>query len=127
MIESARGLDFQWGTFDCALQVCDCIRAITGCADPAAAWRGTYSDEAGAAAVYGESLETFIATQAAALGCPEIPVTQAQRGDVVLVQNGTPQGAVGVVSLDARFVACAAQGGLALVRIHRWKRAWKIG
>jgi len=127
MIESARELSFEWGVFDCALHVANCVRAITGCADPAAAYRGAYSDETGAAAIFGTSFEDFIASQAAALGCPEIPVTVAQRGDVVFIDNDTPQGAVGIVSLDGRFVACAAEGGLALVRLDRWKRAWKVG
>jgi hypothetical protein len=128
MIESAAEVPFQLGTFDCCLHVCNCIRTMTvGAPDLAANYRGKYSDEAGAAQIYGASLEAFIANFAAELGCPEVPVTFARRGDVVFVDNGTPQGAIGVVSTDGRFASCASDKGLALVRLHRWKRAWRIG
>jgi hypothetical protein len=125
IIESSSALEFEWGVFDCALHVCNCIRAMTG-VDPAAELRGTYSDEAGAADIYGASFEDFIAGTCAELGYEEISTTMAGRGDVVFVDNETPQGAVGVVSMDARFVSCAGQTGMVLVRLHRWKRAWKV-
>jgi hypothetical protein len=128
IIESAAQLSFEWGTFDCALHVCNCIRAITvGSLDPAAAFRGKYSDEAGAAVIYGASFEEFIATTCTSLAFAEVPVTFARRGDVVFLNNGTPQGAIGVVSLDGRFASCASDKGLVLVHMHRWKRAWQIG
>jgi hypothetical protein len=126
MIDSAAELSFAWGTFDCALHVCNCIRAITG-SDPALEYRGKYQDEAGAAALYGSSLETFIEQKAAQLGCEEISVTFAHRGDVVFVDNGTSQGALAVVCGDGRFASCAGEKGLVLVRMERWRRAWKIG
>jgi hypothetical protein len=123
---SAQELEFQWGTFDCALHVCNCIRAVTG-TDPAAQYRGTYSDQAGAEKIYGSSLVSFIATTAASLGCPEVPVTFARRGDVVWIDNGTEQGAIGVVHLDGRFISCASEKGIVLVHMRRWRRAWQIG
>lgn len=125
-IEEAKDRTFEWGTFDCALHACNCLEAITG-VDPAAKHRGTYSDAAGAAAIHGESLADFAAQICAELDWPEVPPTMAQRGDVVYVDNGTPHGALGVVSLDGRFASCASDKGLVLVRIHRWKRAWKVG
>lgn len=126
IIESATQLKFEWGVFDCALHVCNCIRATTG-VDPAANYRGKYNDEAGAAAIYGASLETFVAQTAAQLGCVEVPVTFGRPGDLVFFDNGTPQGAIGIVSNDGRFATCAADKGIALARLHRWKRAWQIG
>jgi hypothetical protein len=126
IIESARELSFQWGTFDCALHVANCVRAMTG-TDPAATYRGTYSDEDGAARIYGASLGDFIARTAQALGCAEIPPTLARRGDVVYVDNETPQGAIGVVSLDARFASCASDKGIVLIHLYRWRRAWRVG
>jgi len=42
---------FAWGETDCILAVCDHVRRCTG-VDPAAPWRGTYHDEAGAMAIY---------------------------------------------------------------------------
>ena len=126
IIHSAQELSFEWGTFDCALHVCNCIRAIAG-VDPAASYRGKYADEAGAAAIFGSSLQTFIAAQCTALAMPEISVTYARRGDVVFIDNGTPQGAVGVVSTDPRYASCVGSKGHVLVAIHRWRRAWQVG
>lgn len=42
---------FVWGQTDCILSMCNHVLAVTGI-DPAAPWRGTYSDEAGARAIY---------------------------------------------------------------------------
>jgi hypothetical protein len=64
---------------------------------------------------------------AADLGCDGAPPTMARRGDVVWIHNDTPQGALGVVSLDGRFASCATDRGLALVRMRHWKRAWRVG
>jgi hypothetical protein len=126
MIESGDELDFEWGVFDCALHVCNCIKAVTD-QDPAASYRRTYSDAAGAAAIYGSSFEDFIAGMASSLGMPEVPVSFARRGDVVYVDNDTPLGAIGVVSLDGRYASCASARGTVLVAIWKWKRAWQVG
>jgi hypothetical protein len=42
---------FVWGETDCIMAVCTYIASVTGI-DPAAPWRGTYNDEAGAAAIF---------------------------------------------------------------------------
>jgi hypothetical protein len=42
-----RRMAFEWGAHDCILAVCNHVRDMTGI-DPAAPWRGSYSDEAGA-------------------------------------------------------------------------------
>ncbi len=124
-ITEASTRQFKWGTFDCALHVCDCVQAIAG-VDPAEKHRGKYSDAAGAAAIHGDDLAEFAARICEDLEWPEIPPTMAQRGDIVHVDNGTPHGALGIVALDGRFASCASDKGLVLVRIHRWKRAWKV-
>lgn len=126
MLESAQQLSFEWGLFDCALHTANCIKAITG-VDPAESYRRTYSDAAGAAGIFGDSFEEFLASSFAALGMPEIGVTFARRGDAVFVDNDTDQGAVGVVSLDARYVSCVTTKGSVLISIDRWKRAWRVG
>lgn len=56
-----RKTEFVWGSADCIISVCDYIFEQTGI-DPAAPWRGTYSDENGAQAIcdkYGGPLELF--------------------------------------------------------------------
>lgn len=42
---------FVWGETDCIMATCNHVRDMTGI-DPAAPWRGTYDDEAGAVAIY---------------------------------------------------------------------------
>lgn len=42
---------FEWGRTDCIMSVCNYVRDLTG-TDPAAPWRGSYSDEAGARAIF---------------------------------------------------------------------------
>lgn len=127
ILSTANAAGFQWGTLDCALSVCNCIRAMTG-EDPGADYRGKYSDEAGALAITGPDLGAFIAGIAASYSMEEIvPVTFARRGNVVLVDNGTPQGALGIVSLDGRYAACMGDSKMLHVHMHRWKRAWRVG
>lgn len=72
---------FQWGRGDCILSVCDHVAAVTGI-DPAAPWRGSYSDEAGAEAIcrefggvaalfaHGMARAGFIRADAASFGWP---------------------------------------------------------
>jgi|SRR5208282_3656288 len=126
LLASSSEVPFVWGSFDCALHVCNCIREISG-VDPGESYRGKYSDEAGATAQFGSSLADFAAGIATTLGCPEVGVTFARRGDVVWIDNGTTHGALGVITLDGRFASCATDKGLVLVPIKRWKRAWRVG
>ena len=123
---SARQLTFAWGTFDCAIWACDWIRDATGF-DPAASYRGKYSSEAEAIAIFGTDLGNFAATIASSIGTPEVLPKLARRGDIVFVDNGTQYGCLGVVNLDGRHAACVWQNGLLLVHMKRWKRAWRIG
>lgn len=51
MIDQWRRQAFVWGQTDCIAAVCTHIFKKTGI-DPAAPWRGTYSDEVGAQALY---------------------------------------------------------------------------
>lgn len=124
-IERARGKSFAWGKFDCAMFACDCIEVMTG-EDPAAAYRGKYSDEAGALQLVGDSLLRFAHDIAMACGMPPQHPNFARRGDLVLVNNGTPLGALGIVSHHGHFAWCAADG-LARVKMERWRLSWKVG
>jgi len=51
MIDLWRRQTFIWGETDCIMATCNYVRDRTGI-DPAAPWRGTYSDEAGAVAIW---------------------------------------------------------------------------
>lgn len=129
LLQSSQGVVFQWGEYDCGMFVARWIRELTG-VDVAAAYRGTYSTEAGADAVFlsGYSdLGSFAAAIAAAHGMTEVAPNFARRGDVVWVNNGTSYGALGVVGLDGRFAHCMGGQGTVRVHMHRWQRAWQVG
>jgi uncharacterized protein DUF6950 len=140
LIQTAESFTFAWGQYDCALFAARAVREITGL-DIGAPYAGTYSDEAGAIAIFTKgytgpaslALGAFAASLAAANNMPEvIPVTFARRGDVVWVDNSTPEnpstyGALGVVSLDGRYAACMSDKGVKRVHMQRWKRAWRVG
>lgn len=125
-LQNAATARFEWGKHDCALHVCNCVEAMTG-VDLAADYRGRYADEFGAAQIYGSSFEEFVSAVANAHGLVEVPPTMAGRGDVVFVENGTPHGALAIVSMDGRFACCVeSEEGLVMVRMHRWRRAWRV-
>jgi hypothetical protein len=130
LIQSSKAVTFAWGTYDCGQFVGRAIRELTG-VDVAAAYRGQYSDEASAEALFlngHADLGSFAAAIAAANSMPEItPITFARRGDAVWVDNGTQYGALGVVGLDPRYAVCMSSKGTVQVHMHRWRRAWKVG
>lgn len=121
-----RGRTFEWGRWDCALAVCDAIRALTG-VDPGAPYRGKYSTEEEARAIIGGDLGKFAATIAAQHGMHEVAPRLARRGDVVFVDNKTPEGALGLVDSSGLAAACVGQQGYIRVPMRRWKRAWRVG
>jgi hypothetical protein len=133
-IVAMRDEKFSWGVRDCGQFAGSWILAATGI-DVAAAYRGKYHDEAGAEALFLNrhlDLGSFAAAIALENGMPEVaPVTCAQRGDVVWVDNSTllnPSlyGALGVVSLDGRYAVCMSDKGVKRVHMQRWKRAWRV-
>jgi hypothetical protein len=126
-MQSAVTRKFEWGTFDCALAACDAVNAITG-VDPAAKFRGKYSTEAEALFLLGpEGLGAFAAAIAKQFGMAEAPPTFAHRGDIVLVDNGLPGHALGIVDLSGRFAWCVCARGLMRMPMERWLKAWRVG
>jgi hypothetical protein len=123
LFRQAQTQTFAWGSFDCALFACDCVWVQTG-KDPAAAFRGTYSTEAEANAL--GSLSAIAETVAAQFGLAEIAPGHAGRGDIVLIQNQTAQGALAVVDFSGAYAVCPGSRGLIRVRRHRWQRAWRV-
>jgi hypothetical protein len=115
--------EFAWGSFDCALFACDCVWAQTG-EDPAVDFRGKYSAQDSAEA-FG-SISAIAEKIAAQFGLPEIAPGHAGRGDVVLIDNRTAQGALAVIDFTGSYAVCPGSQGLIRVRRHRWLRAWRI-
>lgn len=121
---------FAWGGNDCALFAADAIEAMTA-VDIAADFRGRYTDEAGALAAIREIAGGDTVADAAAwcarkycLAEWEHPL-QAQRGDLVVVDNGGRLIA-GVVHLSGRHVVTMAAEGLVRLPISSVRRSWKV-
>ena len=97
---------FQWGVADCCLFVADAVQAMTG-DDPAAAYRGTYSNETGARlALKRHGKKTLVATFDAAFG-KHVEPARAHRGDIVQIDEltvGVCMGAFGYFVGDTGLV-----------------------
>lgn len=118
-------LPFQWGRSDCAHFAAGWLRVL-GYPDPFEGF-GQWSSAIGAAreARARGGFATAIAERLAVLGCPEIPVRAAQRGDLVLLQLDARRQALGIA---AGHVAIAP-GQTDLVRlplILHAVRAWSV-
>ena len=120
---------FEYGNWDCCLFVCDAIASMTG-VDLAADYRGTYSTRAGALRAIREQLGTrsiqAVAENAAAVhNMPEVPVSHAHRGDMVLIQRGRDY-SLGLVALNCRDVIVTSKRGLWRLPVSRAVRAWHV-
>jgi hypothetical protein len=131
-IKAALKRPFSWGEFDCCTFACDGILAMTGI-DPMAGLRGRYSTALGAAralkAFAGGGLDETAEQIAGVLGCTEIPVLTAGRGDCVLADVDTGAGcasALGLVSLSGRTALFAGPVGLTEIPLRNCRRAWKV-
>lgn len=144
---AAESRPFVWGETDCCLFVCDAVLVMTDF-DLAAEYRGKYSSQLGAARIFAslqpqrrtedaeesESLgllESFISGIAIANDIREVPVLCAQRGDVVLFDQGEPGDrgltSLGVVGMHGTHVHSTAETGTAEIPIANCRRAWRIG
>lgn len=128
-VAGAWNRSFAWGEHDCILMACAAVDAMTG-VDPAADYRGRYSDAEGAALALRElGHGTLIKTIDAAF--PARPLGKAQRGDVVMFRGsvGIAMGAFGLfVGEEALADAVATPKREGLVSIPRtmFERAWAV-
>jgi hypothetical protein len=121
MVEAARALAFAWGSHDCATWAFDVRKALTG-EDAAAAWRGKYTTEIGAARMLHRlKCATVEDLAGSILGEPLPAVLLAQRGDIVL---GGAEQALGVcIGSDALFLQ---PRGLVPLPLRACLRAWRV-
>ena len=140
-------LPFAWGTNDCCLFPADAIQSFTG-EDLAAEFRGKYTDEASAFAVVRDVCSSLapndwqvtqrnVAYIAASWCAKKAGLVEwvdkedkpaplfAQRGDLVVVENGESVIA-GVVHLNGRHVISVGHEGLLRLPMRAVKRAWRI-
>lgn len=118
-IEEARERPFEWGTFDCALYACECVRVLTG-KHPAPEFIGAYDDEEGAREALrrlgnGTLVKTFDAH------FKRVPTSHAKRGDLIYARK-----AVGVcIGGKAAFLIDPI--GLEFIGRAEWEIAWGVG
>ncbi len=115
-----RALAFEWGQQDCVLFAADCAGACTG-VDPAAAYRGTYSDAVGAARLV-QSLGGMQAIGDAHLGARVSP-RLARVGDIGLVLNDGRE--CFAVCIGAMWQA-PAELGLCALPADQVTCAWRV-
>lgn len=112
----------RYGHHDCMIFAAGAVKALTG-RDPARGHRGKYSSAATArrylASLGFDSVEAMIDRI-----LPEKPVLRAQRGDIVLDEEGMPGVCIGG---EALFVG-TKNGEEGLVRVPRakWRKAWAV-
>ena len=128
-IDDARSIPFGYapGENHCCLFTGNIVLAMTG-DDPIAWFRGRYKDEKGAYVALkqfaGAGLVEAMERIAAEFPATEIPITHAQRGDVVLfeVQDDPGLG----VCVGSKFVSVTKPNGLAFLPMTGVLRAWRV-
>ena len=110
---------FTWGQQDCAMFAADCVRAVTG-VDPAARYRGTYSDALGAMRVL-HATDGLAGLAQATLG-EEIDPRMAALGDIGLSAN---QGSACLAVCGGNVWYGPGAGGLERLPFDSIKRAWR--
>lgn len=121
-IAKVRDKPHAYGVHDCMIFSANAVQALTG-RDLAKGHRRKYKDKIGAArhlkSLGFDSPEAMIDSL-----LDEKPVGFAQRGDIILTDDGIP----GVV-FDGDTALVIADDNLGLVRIPRaqWRKAWNVG
>lgn len=126
---------FVWGEQDCCMFAGSAVNAMTG-VDLCARFREKYSTASGAAKILWDtethSIRVLMQFTAELWRLPEIPVSFAQRGDLVLIEqkrNGNQarmEHGMGIVSLDGTEAWAAGAEGIVTVPVLRCQLAWKI-
>ncbi len=129
-IDARRATPFAWGEFDCLMAAADCCHLLTG-EDPAAAYRGRYTNEEEAQAIINGAggWAKLLAKVAKAAGYRRIATNLAQRGDIVTClkkSNQLGRSAAGIcLGGIAAFPAPRGWVFLPLTACHR--QAWRVG
>jgi uncharacterized protein DUF6950 len=109
---AARG--FCWGEHDCMLFAADWARELTG-EDPAAPWRGAYSDEAGAKTILSAAGGMTAIMSGALRGWRKVRDEAA--GDIVVASVPHHDAPLAGVATYGGRVALATRRGLVVARV----------
>lgn len=112
---------FEPGVHDCSLFSADMVEAMTG-DDPAAAYRGQYSTVAeGKALLRADGFSDHVAFAESLY--TEVPVLQAQVGDLAVIRQFSQIG-LGVVI--GHSIAVAAESGIGHIPLSYAKRIFRV-
>lgn len=117
---------FSWGRNDCCLFACDAVAQMTGVDMAAPDFRSQYDTALSAHRLLREhgGVEAVAEKQTAAHGFQEVPVSLAQRGDVLLMDTDVAGPALGVcIGAQGAF---PGHHSLTFVPVASCRRAWKI-
>jgi hypothetical protein len=124
-----RNRPFEWGQWDCILFACAAAEAVTG-EDKAADFRGQYTDETGArAALRKLGKGTLLRTVDSRF--KRIPVTKAQRGDLIWHDGcvGVCLGGAAAFLTDPDIMdalSAPRNGQLIILPRSLWQKAWRV-
>lgn len=124
-IDAAQTRPFEWGVHDCCLFACDCILAMTG-VDAASWFRGRYSSRETAVSAlreYGGTLAVVAEQITEELGCPEVSIAAAHRGDVAYAPTELGD-ALGIIY--DQYVWVPGVDGMVRLPINHALRVWAI-
>jgi hypothetical protein len=129
LIEEASKRSFEYGKFDCALFACDAIKSLTGF-DPREIIAEQYQGEEEAEKIilqYG-GIEGIAAAVADRFGFNLIPVSFAQRGDIVLAKIKNIKSLGVCIGKKVVFPCGRPQKGLVFIDIDSKLliKAWRI-
>lgn len=112
-LERAGRRGLVYGLNDCMMMPANWLWSLTGI-DPAAEWRGRYSDRDGAARIIARAggLQSLMSAAALSAGAVPVPADQAPPGAVGLVVSITDDGPapVGAVRTPTGWAVIAADG-----------------
>ena len=129
------GMPFVWGQHDCVLAALNAVKVMTG-VDYALEIREKYSTALGAVRVMVRLYGVDSLSSAADVFCKkyegeEVPISFAQRGDIVEADVVSAEGgtgpSLGVVDLDGIHALFAGPSGAIRIKITDCLRAWRVG
>lgn len=118
---SKRLLPYAWGTHDCVTFAADWIVELRG-TDPIAEIRGTWSDEETATTVLASAGGLIAAMDARFTRHPS--KNEAQRGDIVLVPDGTGRMSLGICT--GMHAAAPGDTEMLMVPMTEARLAWDV-
>lgn len=131
-VVSAQRRVFQWGEFDCCSMPCEAALEIGG-VDPWSHFRGRYKSDRGAAAIIlrAGGFVKLIEKIMSDVSAPEVAVSFARRGDILLVTDTE----IVEPGFDAMLAVCLGHDmgfvtrdrGFCLLPVTRAARAWGVG